>query len=199
MNMMRFALLVLVPTIAVISLLASNLQRELVHTHDWHDVTVLGKAYIGTTDEYDEDRIWLRSARLTVDDFGQLCALIDGQPRRLDPLVHVPMNWRSIHIDTMGAIRVDAAGYMDQHVGQIALCTFVEADNEEILHEKPGRAPVVDLPSDRTGFVLQGCKMAYVLPITAKTASIVLVFSIWILLVFLHFRGPEKGEPIKSL
>lgn len=64
MNMMRFALLVLVPTIAVISLLASNLQREIVHTHDWHDVTVLGKAYIGTTDEYDEDRIWLRSARL---------------------------------------------------------------------------------------------------------------------------------------
>lgn len=53
MNMMRFALLVLVPTIAVISLLASNLQREIVHTHDWHDVTVLGKAYIGTTDEYD--------------------------------------------------------------------------------------------------------------------------------------------------
>jgi hypothetical protein len=198
MNMLRFALLVLVPTIAVISLLASNLQRELVHTHDWHDVTVLGKAYIGTTDEYDEDRIWLRSARLTVDEFGQICALIDGQPRRLDPLIQVPMDWQTISINLMGEVTINAPGRMGERVGQIALCTFVEADNEEILHEKPGRAPVIDLPSDRTGFVLQGCKMAYVLPITAKTASIVLVFSIWILLVFLQFRGAERGEPIKT-
>jgi hypothetical protein len=196
MNMLRFALLVLVPTIAVISLLASNLQRELVHTHDWHDVTVLGKAYIGTSDEYDENRIWLRSARLTVDEFGQICALIDGEPRRLDPLIQVPMDWQTISINLMGEVTINAPGRMGERVGQIVLCSFVDADTEEILDDKLGRVPLVDLPSDRTGFVMQGCKLAFVLPLTAKTGSIVAIFSIWILLVFLQFRGAEKGVPI---
>lgn len=192
MNLLRFVLFFLVPTIAVISLLVTELQREIIHTKDWHDVTILGRGYITTVDEYNENRIWLRSIRMEIDDNWHLCAVVNGKLRPIEPPIQVPSDWRKIDIDHMGIVQVTRTSGSTETCGAMALSTFTEAEDEEIVFEKEGRAPLLDIPGINQGFVMPGTRLAYVLPLTLKTTSTILGFSAWILFVFLYFRRSNK-------
>ena len=102
MRALRFILLGLVPLVALVSFLASEVRQANVLTTDWRDLTVVGRGYIKTVDASFENPLWLRTVRLEIDPQGILCANYNGSLRPIDPIINVPSDWTHLAIDTKG-------------------------------------------------------------------------------------------------
>ena len=177
MRSIRVFLFVLFPIAAVVSLISSECHRSLIATIDWRDLSIQGRGYIKTVDDAGESPVYVRFARLGVNQFGWLCLNLDGTLRPIEPHIPIPSDWTHIVVDQEGNVTIGNHGASGQSVvGQISVSLFAGDDvNEAVQIRDPSErmgAPVECLPGQNgAGHLMQRYANQYCIAITYRTLS----------------------------
>lgn len=174
MRALRYILLRLIPLVALVSFLASEIRLSNVLTTDWRDLTVVGRGYIKTVDAGSEYPLWLRTVRLEIDPQGILCANYNGSLRPIDPIINVPSDWTHLVIDTSGQVFKGNPVGSDTIIGQMSLSLdYASSVEPEVLFESDALAPLVEAQPgvSGSGFLMQRMTTQRCIPIGWRTLS----------------------------
>jgi flagellar basal body rod protein FlgG len=180
MKSTRTLLLGFMPIIASAALLFTEIRESTVVTTDWRDLTVNGRGYIHTVDQQYENPVWLRSIRLGINQTGQLCCLLAGDLRPLEPQITIPSDWTKIDIAKDGSVTINSPGSVAITVGEISLTTFDgdihdESVSEEDVENRIG-PPIECRPgSSGAGHLDQYTAKQFCLPITWRIATLTIM------------------------